>query len=255
MRYGSIEAVGLLVAREAVAGQVTALTLMEMRREAVRALRERLAGGGARAAQAELETLARTWRLSPSNRVLLEAQRPGITLALSPAAWARLGRTPRGGETPLHLIAPARGRTVPYVAAAVLDVAQTQGARLAPAPELRGRALLVALEQAFARLAPGKRPPRGGARELLEALVRRRLAEEREVEAALRELEVSAAAFVCLRALGSRRGGAAPPLAAWRSRGGAAILVSLSRIQRAARAVLAATGALEVRVIGRPHPS
>jgi hypothetical protein len=231
--------------RGAAAPSVRLRELLALQREAVKVKRERLAAADPPELGRELEALVEAWRLSPSNLALLRAQRRKVRLALSPAAWARVGRQLRPGETPLHLLAPARGRALPYVTAPVLDVSQTVGARLAAAGPITGRALVVALESAWEVLEPGRRVPSGGAQAIAIELVRRRLAGERDVDEELRELEVAAAAYVCRRAFGASA--RTPSLRAWSGRSGAVRLVSLSRVQRAARAVLAASGALEVR--------
>jgi hypothetical protein len=216
------------------------------------------------------------WRYSPVNQLLIRTQRQDATRVASRRTWERLERRVKPGEKPILVLAPTRS-SFGFVEVPVFDVKQTSGRRLAVLrTELRGRSrhvrtLLAAstrlgVEAAFAAQAPGMAGcSRGGrievdprlstagrvrvlahelAHEVLHQEERARAAARKRPPPALthaqRETEADAAAFVVLRTLGLEA--PAPAYIAWQGGDGAAVLRSMTRIQRAARRILEAAG-------------
>ena len=81
---------------------------------------------------AALATMARFWKYSPTNQWLIRRVCPNATRVAGRRTWARLGRTPKHGATPIQVLAPTRNG-FPFLAVPVFDVSQTEGA---PLPEL-----------------------------------------------------------------------------------------------------------------------
>jgi N-terminal domain of anti-restriction factor ArdC len=226
-----------------------------------------------------LRTMARFWRYSVFNQFSIWAQRPTSTRVAGREAWASLGRKVRPGERPISILAPSRrkGGGVRFVAVEVFDVAQTRGRRLAEldlslrggsrhARTLERAAGGLGVEVAYEPLPPGaKGCSQGGrivllpglpgrervrvlahelAHEVLHQAERKRAAELKRPGPALthteRETEADASAYVVLAALGLPS--KAPGYIAWQGGTGLAVLRSMTRIQRAARTILEATG-------------
>lgn len=223
--------------------------------------------------RAGLDAMAMFWRYSPTNQWLIRRVCPHATRVAGKRTWARLGRAPRPGAVPIKILAPSRaGRGFPFLSVPVFDISQTEGRDLPSlSMTLEGDdAPVEALEAAAARLGiriVEGRPTgplgltvvgrsRGGEIEIAAGLTRvdrvavlaHELAHEllhqgdrarkrgpvRSV--AEEETEAEATSYVVMRALGLAS--TAPTYIAWRGGSGAAVLRSLRRIQRAARAIL-----------------
>jgi hypothetical protein len=221
-----------------------------------------------------LRTMATFWRYSPFNQFLIRMQRRDASRVAGRLAWERLGRHPKPGERPAHVLAPTRSR-FGFVEVPVYDVRQTRGRRLRTIETMpRGRSRHVTtLLGAASRLGiavafepqpggcaarslggrievspalPGAAKVRGLAHELAHEVLHQA---ERERAAARKrppparthaeeETEADATAWVVLRVLGIDP--PSPAYIAWQGGDGAAVLRSMSRIQRAARRILEA---------------
>jgi hypothetical protein len=226
--------------------------------------------------QEALDAMRRFWRYSPLNQFLIGIQRPGATRVASRRVWASLGRKLKPDEKAIGVLAPTswrRGRG--FYPVPVYDVRQTRGRRL---PTLvvssRGGSRHVrTLEAAAARLRV--RVEYGGVSEdaAAESLggtvrVRRSLSGREKVRALAHELahevlhqaerakalaakrapprrthaeeetEADATAYVVCGVLGVPV--KAPTYIAWQGGDGTQVLRSMTRIQRAAKAILEA---------------
>jgi hypothetical protein len=230
--------------------------------------------------QEALRNMARFWRYSLINQFLIMLQRPTATMVAGRRYWESVGRWVEPGERAIAVIAPSRKHGVlRFRDVPVYDVRQTRGRKLATVElTLGGRTRHVqTLLRAAARLgvvvAFVQLPERvlgrslGGrveidpavrgreraatlahelAHELLHQVERKRAAKARrpvpQRTRAECETEADATAYVVLRVLGvpSR----APAYIAWQGGTGAGVLRSMTRVQRAAQAILqAAVGA------------
>jgi hypothetical protein len=225
-----------------------------------------------------LDAMRRFWRYSPFNQFVIRMQCPEATRVAARSVWESLGRTVKESERPISVLAPTRWhRGRGFIAVPVYDVRQTRGRRLARLdlalggrsrhvktlehaatklgvevvygglsqravaeseggrirvrPELSGRDKVAALAHELAheilhqaerlRAASAKRPPRP-----------RTHAEQ--------ETEADATAYVVLGVLGLPS--KAPTYIAWQGGDGAQVLRSMTRVQRAAKAILEAAG-------------
>ncbi|MCX5746459.1 MAG: hypothetical protein NT062_28615 [Proteobacteria bacterium] len=211
-----------------------------------------------------LDTSAQFWRYSVCNQWLIQLASPRATRVAGRRVWEALGRKVRAGASPIHIIAPSRGRGFPFFTVEVFDVRQTHGRKLVvPDLILRGRTRQVAvLERAAAvlgirvvplltsdgalgcsvggeiRIRPGL-PQREQVAVLSHELAHELLHqgdEARPRSVAEVETEADATSYVVVRALGLPS--KAPSYIAWRGGSGALIARSLGRIQRAARRIL-----------------
>jgi len=224
-----------------------------------------------------LRTMARLWRYSLLNQFFIRVQRPRATRVAGRKAWAALDRQVKPGETPIAILAPSRRKQggVRFVAVEVFDVAQTRGRRLASLDlSLRGgtrhvrtlerAARELGVQVAYEPLQPGIRGSSQGGRisvlpglpgreraailahelahEILHQAERRRAAELKRPGPAPthaeRETEADATAYVVLAVLGLPS--KAPRYIAWQGGTGLGVLRSMTRVQRAARAILSA---------------
>jgi hypothetical protein len=227
-----------------------------------------------------LDAMRRFWRYSFFNQFLIRLQLPNAKQVAAKSVWESLGRHVKEGERPLGVLAPTRWhRGRGFLAVPVYDVRQTRGRRVARLDvELRGRSRHVkTLERAAARLGiaveyggvedgaaaqseGGRVRIRAelGGREKVAALAHE-LAHEvlhqreraRAAQAKRRprprthaevETEADATAYVVLGVLGVPS--KAPAYIAWQGGDGAQVLRSMARVQRAAKAILEATGVL-----------
>jgi hypothetical protein len=226
-----------------------------------------------------LRAMSLFWRYSLFNQWLIGQQRPGATMVNSRGRWLELDRKVKPGERAIEILAPTRrGEVLRFLSVPVFDVRQTRGRKVATLDlALRGGsrhvATLVAaagqlgVEVAWVAPSPGwAGRSTGGRIEVREGLPGREKvavlahelaheilhqAERRRAETlkrpgprrthAERETEADATAYVVLLALGipSR----APAYIAWQGGTGLAVLRSMTRIQRAARAILEAAEA------------
>jgi len=226
--------------------------------------------------QAALDALARFWRYSPFNQFCILLQRRGATRVAGRRVWESMGRSVKTGERPVAVFAPVR-RGAAYTLVPVYDIRQTRGRRV---PKfdllLRGRSRHVrTLERAATRLAiqvsyilrldgsearsfggrielnPGL-PERERvsalahelAHEVLHQAERKRAAEAKRPPPSRShaecETEAEATAWVVLAVLGLPA--RSPTYIAWQGGDGAAVLKSMTRIQRAAKVILEAAG-------------
>ena len=225
-----------------------------------------------------LDAMRRFWRYSCFNQFLIRLQRPGATQVAAKSVWESLGRHVMEGERPMGVFAPTkwrRGRG--FLPVPVYDVRQTRGRRLARLDvELRGRSRHVrTLERAASRLgisveyvgvADGAAGQSEGGRvrirarlcgqekvavlahelahEVLHQRERARAAQAKRPSKPLThaevETEADATAYVVLGVLGVPS--KAPAYIAWQGGDGAQVLRSMSRVQRAAKEILEATG-------------
>ncbi len=231
--------------------------------------------------RAALDAMRRFWRYSPFNEFLIQTQRPEATRVGSRSLWTSLGRKVKPGERALGVLAPTRWRRGRgFVRVPVYDVRQTRGRRVPTlAVSSRGRSRHVkALESAAARLGVrveyGGVSSQGAVAESLGGVVRLRssLSGREKVRALAHELahevlhhaerakalaakrppparshaeeetEADATAYVVLGVL--RVSAPVPAYIAWQGGDGAGVLRSMTRIQRAARGILEAMGAV-----------
>ncbi|MFL5270910.1 MAG: hypothetical protein ACJ79E_02425 [Anaeromyxobacteraceae bacterium] len=225
-----------------------------------------------------LDAMRRFWRYSPFNEFVIGLQRPNARRVAARSVWEALGRKVNEGEPAIGVLAPTRGRRrLGFIAVPVYDVRQTRGRRPARLDlALGGRSQHVkTLERAAARL--GIAVEYGGVQDGARAqseggLIRvRRTVTGRDRVAALahelghevlhqaerlraerarrtpkprtheeRETEADATAYVVLGVLGLPS--KAPTYIAWQGGDGAQVLRSLTRVQRAAKAILEAAG-------------
>lgn len=227
-----------------------------------------------------LDAMRRFWRYSCFNQFLIRVQRPDAKKVAARRVWESLGRHVKEGERPMGVLAPTkwrRGRG--FLPVPVYDIRQTRGRRVARLDvELRGRSRHVkTLERAAARLGIGAeyggvqegaagqseggyvriRAGLGGsqkvavlahelAHEVLHQRERARAAKAKRLPRprshAEVETEADATAYVVLGVLGLPS--KAPAYIAWQGGDGAQVLRSMSRVQRAAKEILEATGAV-----------
>ena len=225
-----------------------------------------------------LRTMALFWRYSPFNQFLIRSQCPTATRVTARRKWEKTGRKVKEGEEPIMILAPTRGEgATSFIDVPVFDVRQTKGRRLQKLHlSLRGESMQWRnLERAARELGVevGYRPlPKGirgwslgGKVELLPGLPGRErtavLAHELAHEilhqaagkraadlkrpspqrtTAEKETEADATAYVVLAVLGLPS--KAPTYIAWQGGAGNVILRSMTRIQRAAKAILEAAG-------------
>ena len=220
-----------------------------------------------------LRTAARFWEYSPFNQFLIELQRPRAVRVAGRRSWETLKRRVKVGELPVSILAPSGGGG--FILVPVFDLSQTRGRKLpniATASRL-GTRHVKTLERAAAGLgipfayvnqlgnlcgrSLGGRievdpAMRGVARvrvlahelghELLHQEARQKAATLKRPpkprSAAVEETEADATAFIVLSALGLEA--PSPTYIAWQGGTGAQVLLSMGRIQRAARRILAA---------------
>jgi hypothetical protein len=239
--------------------------------------------------QEALRNMARFWRYSFINQFLIMLQRPTATVIAGRRYWESVGRRVTPGERAIAVIAPSRKHGVlRFRDVPVYDVRQTRGRKLATVKLTLGgrtrhvRTLLRAAAELDVEVAFVPLPERvlgrslGGrveiqpsvrgreraavlahelAHEVLHQAERKRAAEARrrppERTHAECETEADATAYVVLRVLGilSR----APAYIAWQGGTGAGVLRSITRVQRAAQAILRASGVRQGRR-RRRHP-
>lgn len=234
--------------------------------------------------RAALDAMAKFWRYSANNQWLIQHACPHASHVAGKRTWAELGRTVVGGAKPIVILAPTRGR-FPFIAVEVFDISQTEGE---PVPELElslegDRAPVHLLERAAQRLgirivdhnaprhlgttvlglscggevriAPGLSPLERLsvlAHELAHELLHqgeREAARARPRSVAEEETEAEAVSYVVLKSLGLPS--TAPTYIAWRGGDGGAVMRSLRRVQRAARAILEAAYAERTRASQR----
>jgi len=226
-----------------------------------------------------VRTMSRFWRYSFFNQFLIGLQRHDASMVNSRSRWASIGRKVKPGEAPIEVLAPSfRGGGLRFVAVPVFDVRQTRGRKVATLDlQLRGRSRHVrTLEKAAARLGvevawvvpslEAKGMSLGGrvevnphlpgrdkvavlahelAHEILHQAERKRATEMKrpgpDRTHAERETEADATAYVVLSALGLPS--SAPRYIAWQGGTGQGVLRSMTRIQRAAKAILEAAEA------------
>ena len=226
-----------------------------------------------------LQNMARFWRYSLFNQFLILMQCKRATHVTGLRTWESIGRKVRPGEQPIVVLAPSsRGqRAVHFLGVPVYDVRQTRGRKLRTLDvTLRGAtrhwrileqaAGQLGVELAYTELPDGFRGRSLGGRievlprlpgrertavlahelahEVLHQAERRRRTELRRPGPvrthAEVETEAEATAYVVLAVLGlpSR----APEYIAWQRGTGLTVLRSMTRVQRAAKAILLAAG-------------
>ena len=175
-----------------------------------------------------LRTAARFWEYSPFNQFLIELQRPRAVRVAGRRTWESLKRRVKEGELPISILAPSGGGG--FILVPVFDLSQTRGRKLPNIdPAMRGVARVRVLahelghellhQEARQKPATLKRPPKPRS-------------------PAVEETEADATAFIVLSALGLEA--PSPSYIAWQGGTGAQVLLSMGRIQRAARRILAA---------------
>lgn len=223
---------------------------------------------------AALRTMAQFWSYSPTNLWLIRRACPHATRVAGRRTWARLGRVPKQGATPITVLAPTRNG-FPFIAVPVYDVSQTEGAPLAALDltlagddgarvrELEHAARMLGVEVVEQRIAGHELgttvvgESRGGTIVLAPGLVglercaviahelgheilhQGERSRRRPRSVAERETEAEATSFVVMAALGMPS--KAPAYIAWRGGSGKTVLASMVRVQRAARRILEAT--------------
>jgi hypothetical protein len=220
-----------------------------------------------------LRTAARFWEYSPFNQFLIELQRPRAVRVAGRRTWESLKRRVKVGELPISILAPSGGGGFIFVP--VYDLSQTRGRRLPniPTTSRRGTRHVKTLERAAGQLgialAYVNQADRVGGRSLggrievdpaMHGVARVRvlahelghelLHQEARHKAltlkrppkprnrAVEETEADATAFIVLSALGLEA--ESPSYIAWQGGTGAQVLLSMGRIQRAARRILVA---------------
>jgi hypothetical protein len=228
--------------------------------------------------RAALDAMGRFWRYSPFNQFLIVLQQPDATRVAGRRAWESLGRRVKDDARPIGVLAPTSWkRGCGFIAVPFYDIRQTRGRRV-PRLDLAnpGASRHVAtLEAAAARLGiqvEYRRLPVGLAGESIGGTVRIRSAlsgrekvavlahelahevlHQAELSRAAKakrappqrshaevETEADATAYVILGVLGLPS--KAPTYIAWQGGTGAQVLRSMNRVQRAARAILEASG-------------
>ena len=225
-----------------------------------------------------LRNMARFWRYSVLNQVFIRIQRPDATRVAGRLPWEAMGRKVKPGEEPMSILAPSKysGGATRFVPVPVYDIKQTRGRKLRELDlSLQGRsrhwrameqaAASLGIEVAYVHLQEGvKGQSLGGrievvpglrgqertatlAHELAHEVLHQ--AEDRRRETMKRpgprrthaevETEAEATAYVVMSVLGlpSR----APEYIAWQGGTGLAVLRSMTRVQRAAKAILVAS--------------
>ena len=220
-----------------------------------------------------LRTAARFWEYSPFNQFLIELQRPRAVRVAGRRFWESLKRRVKEGEQPISILAPSGGGG--FILVPVFNLSQTRGRKLPSIPTASRRHTrhVKTLERAAAGLGipvayvnlPDRVAGRslGGrievdqvmrgisrARVLAHELGHELLHQEEWRKArtlkrpptprnpAQEETEADATAFIVLSALGLEA--PSPTYIAWQGGTGAQVLLSMGRIQRAARRILAA---------------
>ena len=227
-----------------------------------------------------LDAMRRFWRYSFFNQFLIKLQRSDARQVAAKSVWEGLGRRVKDGEKPLGVLAPTkwrRGRG--FLAVPVYDIRQTRGRRVSRLDvELRGRSPCVkTLERAATRLGiaveyGGVQEGAAGQSEGGRVRIRARLGGKQKVAVLAHELahevlhqreraraaqakrppkprthaevetEADSTAYVVLGVLGVPS--KAPAYIAWQGGDGAQVLRSMSRVQRAAKVILVAAGAV-----------
>lgn len=223
-----------------------------------------------------LRTMAAFWRYSIFNQFLIRTQRPKATRVAPRSRWEAIGRKVKEGEKPILLRAPTwSAGSLGFIDVPLFDVKQTKGRRLVKLDlELRGKsqhwrlleraARELGVEVGYRKLPQGIRGwSLGGRVELMPGLpgvertavlahelaheilhqaegrrfadLKRPGARRTKVE---KETEADATACVVLAVLGLPS--KAPTYIAWQGGTGLAVLRSMTRVQRAARAILEA---------------
>ena len=223
-----------------------------------------------------LRTMALFWRYSPLNQFVIRSQRPEATHVMARLKWEAIGRKVKEGEEPILVLAPTKpGWATSFIGVPVFDVKQTRGRRVAKLDlSLRGAsqhwrklehaARQLGIEVGYRPLPPNIRGRSlGGRVEVLPglpgsertAVLAHELAHEilhqaegkraAELERpgprrtkAEKETEADATAYVVLAVLGIPS--KAPSYIAWQGGTGQVVLRSMTRVQRAAKAILEA---------------
>ena len=212
-----------------------------------------------------LDTMAKFWKYSPFNELLIHLQMPHARRVAGRRTWEKLGRKVIPGSRAIIVFAPAK-LTPPFIAVPVYDISQTRGRRL-PSLDiaLRGpTAVADALERVVAKLGirlarfdgphgiqgfsagglvqlrrrlPGLERAATLAHELAHEILHHLLSRN-ESSYRLHEIEAEATSYVVLRVLGLPS--KAPTYIAWYGGDGKVLLQSLARVQRATRKILRA---------------
>ncbi len=221
-----------------------------------------------------LRAAARFWEYSPFNQFVIQLQRPRAQRVAGKRTWESLGRRVKEGEPPIAILAPSGGGG--FILVPVFDLSQTRGRKLPslPAASRRGTRHVQTLERAASQLGIAvsyeNQADRVGGRSLggrievdpaMRGISRARvlahelghelLHQEEWYKArtlkrppaprnpAQEETEADATAFIVLSALGLDA--PSPTYIAWRGGTGNQVLLSMGRIQRAARRILVAS--------------
>ena len=225
-----------------------------------------------------LRTMALFWRYSPFNQFLIRIQCPTATRVTARLKWEAMGRKVKEGENPIMILAPTRSTgATNFIDVPVFDVRQTSGRRLRKLDillrggsrqwqKLERAARQLGVVVGYRALPKGVRGwSLGGRVELLPGLPGRertavlahelaheilhQAAGKRAAEMkrpgplrtkAEKETEADATAYVVLAVLGLPS--KAPTYIAWQGGTGHVVLRSMTRIQRAAKAILEAAG-------------
>ena len=232
--------------------------------------------------QEVLRNMARFWRYSIFNQFLIRMQKPEATWVTGLRKWEAMGRRLKVREQPLMVFAPSRHAdgAVRFLTVPVYDVSQTKGRRLRTIDvtlegessrwqALERSAAKLGIEVRYTRLPAGIRGRSFGGRvEILPglpgqeraAVLAHELAHEVLHQAELKrkadlkrpgparthaevETEAEATSYVVLAVLGLPS--KAPEYIAWQRGTGLTVLRSMTRIQRAAKALLEVAGTEE----------